>query len=148
MEGRKFEQLWSSKDNAAFGETGGTIRNRAIAYLKEVKKGVYEPKVQNNWKITGVDTTAPERKDVVELINAGILSVPITADGKYTNIASINIKDAVTKEEINELSAKVIVDAAKFATVKTKGEFYHQLNEARKAAEKSGTPTTNTQQKK
>ncbi|WP_420535087.1 bifunctional metallophosphatase/5'-nucleotidase [Brevibacillus formosus] len=148
LEGRKFEQLWSSKDNSAFGETGGTIRNRAIAYLKEVKKGVYEPKVQNNWKITGVDTTAPERKDVVELINAGILSVPKTADGKYTNIASINIKDAVTKEEITELSAKAKINAAKFSTVKTKGEFYHQLNEARKAAEKSGTPTTNTQQKK
>ncbi|MDC0761379.1 5'-nucleotidase C-terminal domain-containing protein [Brevibacillus porteri] len=148
LEGRKFEQLWSSKDNTAFGETGGTIRNRAIAYLKEVKKGVYEPKVQNNWKITGMDTTAPERKDVVELINAGILSVPKTADGKYTNIASINIKDAVTKEEIAELSAKVKVDAAKFATVKTKGEFYHQLNEARKAAEKSVTPPTKTQQKK
>ncbi|MBG9942015.1 5'-nucleotidase C-terminal domain-containing protein [Brevibacillus formosus] len=148
LEGRKFEQLWSSKDNSAFGETGGTIRNRAIAYLKEVKKGVYEPKVQNNWKITGVDTTSPERKDVVELINAGILSVPKTADGKYTNIASINIKDAVTKEEIAELSAKAKINAAKFSTVKTKGEFYHQLNEARKAAEKSGTPPTNTQQKK
>ncbi|MBY0084841.1 5'-nucleotidase C-terminal domain-containing protein [Brevibacillus sp. M2.1A] len=148
LEGRKFEQLWSSKDNTAFGETGGTIRNRAIAYLKEVKKGVYEPKVQNNWKITGVDTAAPERKDVVELINAGILSVPKTADGKYTNIASINIKDAITKEEITELTAKAKINAAKFATVKTKGEFYHQLNEARKAAEKSGTPTTNTQQKK
>ncbi|WP_430394018.1 bifunctional metallophosphatase/5'-nucleotidase [Brevibacillus brevis] len=148
LEGRKFEQLWSSKDNSAFGETGGTIRNRAIAYLKEVKKGVYEPKVQNNWKITGVDTTAPVRKDIVELINAGILSVPKTADGKYTNIASINIKDAVNKEEITELSAKVKINAAKFSTFKTKGEFYHQLNEARKAAEKSGTSTTNTQQKK
>ncbi|WP_372676821.1 MULTISPECIES: bifunctional UDP-sugar hydrolase/5'-nucleotidase [unclassified Brevibacillus] len=148
LEGRKFEQLWSSKDNSAFGETGGTIRNRAIAYLKEVKKGVYEPKVQNNWKIIGVDTTAPVRKDIVELINAGILSVPKTADGKYTNIASINIKDVVTKEEITELSAKVKINAAKFSTFKTKGEFYHKLNEARKAAEKSGTPTTNTQQKK
>lgn len=148
LEGRKFEQLWSSKDNSAFGETGGTIRNRAIAYLKEVKKGIYEPKVQNNWKITGVDTAAPERKDVVELINAGILSVPKTADGKYTNIASINIKEAVTKEEITELSAKAKVDAAKFTPLKTKGEFYHQLNEARKAAEKSVTPPTKTQQKK
>lgn len=134
LEGRKFEQLWSSKDNTAFGETTGTIRNRAIAYLKEVKKGVYEPKVQNNWKIIGVDTTAPERNDVVELINAGILSVPKTEDGKYTNIASINVKDAVTKEEIAALSEKAKVDAAKFANVKTKGEFYKQLNQARKAA--------------
>lgn len=134
LEGRKFEQLWSSKDNTTFGETAGTIRNRAIAYLKEVKKGVYEPKVQNNWKIIGVDTTAPERNDVVELINAGILSVPKTEDGKYTNIASINVKDAVTKEEIAALSEKAKVDVAKFANVKTKGEFYKQLNQARKAA--------------
>jgi len=134
LEGRKFEQLWSSKDNTAFGETTGTIRNRAIAYLKEVKKGVYEPKVQNNWKIIGVDTTAPERNDVVELINAGILSVPKTEDGKYNNIASINVKDVVTKEEITALSEKAKVDAAKFANVKTKGEFYKQLNQARKAA--------------
>lgn len=134
LEGRKFEQLWSSKAESAFGETQGTIRNRAIAYLKEVKKGVYEPTVQNNWKIIGVDTTAPERADVVALINAGILSVPKTEDGKYTNIASINIKDAVTKEEIAELSAKAKVDASKFANVKTKGEFYHLLNEAVKAA--------------
>ncbi|WP_289138033.1 bifunctional UDP-sugar hydrolase/5'-nucleotidase [uncultured Brevibacillus sp.] len=134
LEGRKFEQLWSSKDNTTFGETAGTIRNRAIAYLKEVKKGVYEPKVQNNWKIIGVDATAPERNDAVELINAGILSVPKTEDGKYTNIASINVKDAVTKEEIAALSEKAKVDAAKFANVKTKGEFYKQLNHARKAA--------------
>lgn len=92
-----------------------------------MKKGVYEPKGQNNWKIIGVDTSAPERKDVVELINAGVLSVPKTEDGKYTNIASINIKDAVTKEEIAELTAKAKVDAAKFANVKTKGEFYRLL---------------------
>lgn len=157
LEGRKFDQLWTSKANDAFGETGGTIRNRAIAYLQEVKKGVYEPKVQNNWKIIGVDTSAPERKDVVELINAGVLSVPKTEDGKYTNIASINIKDAVTKEEIAELTAKVKVDAAKFANVKTKGEFYRLLNETRKAAaakEAQATPATpaapatTTQQKK
>lgn len=134
LEGRKFEQLWSSKAESAFGETQGTIRNRAIAYLKEVKKGVYEPTVQHNWKITGVDATEPERADVVALINAGILSVPKTEDGKYTNIASINIKDAVTKEEIAELSAKAKVDAGKFANVKTKGEFYRLLNQAVKAA--------------
>lgn len=140
LEGRKFEQLWSSKEESAFGETQGTIRNRAIAYLKEVKKGVYEPTLQHNWKIVGVDTTAPERADVVELINAGILSVPKTEDGKYTNIASINIKDAVTKEEIAELSAKAKVDAAKLASAKTKGEFYHQLNQARKAAAAAAAP--------
>ncbi|MCM3589812.1 5'-nucleotidase C-terminal domain-containing protein [Brevibacillus borstelensis] len=140
LEGRKFKQLWSSKDESAFGETGGTIRNRAIAYLKEVKKGVYEPKALNYWKIVGVDTTAPERADVVELINAGILGVPKTEDGKYTNVASINIKDPVTKEEIAELSQKAKVNAAAFANVKTKGEFYQKLNQARKTAAAQAKP--------
>ncbi|WP_442033282.1 5'-nucleotidase C-terminal domain-containing protein [Paenibacillus sp. 2KB_22] len=134
MEGRKFKQLWSSKDASAFGEIQGTIRNLSIAYLKDVMKGVYEPKIQHNWKITGVDLTAPERADVVELINDGIMSVPTTEDGKYTNIASINILDAVTQEEIDALSAKAGVNTSKFAGVKTKGAFYQQLNKARKTA--------------
>ncbi|WP_366292275.1 5'-nucleotidase C-terminal domain-containing protein [Paenibacillus sp. AN1007] len=134
LEGRKFKQLWSSKDAAAFGEIQGTIRNLSIAYLKDVMKGVYEPKIQHNWKITGVDLTAPERADVVELINDGILSVPTTEDGKYTNIASINILDAVTAEEIEALSSKAGVDAAQFKSVPTKGTFYQQLNKARKTA--------------
>jgi len=141
LEGRKFTQLWSSKDESAFGESGGTIRNRAIAYLKDVKKGVYEPKALNYWSITGIDATAPERADVVQLINAGILSVPKTEDGKYTNIASINIKDEVTKEEIAELAQKANVKADLFAGVKTKGEFYQKLNAARKGAT-AGQPAT------
>ncbi|WP_442604382.1 5'-nucleotidase C-terminal domain-containing protein [Paenibacillus sp. KN14-4R] len=143
LEGRKFEHPWSSKDESAFGETGGTIRNRAIAYLKEVKNGVYEPKVMDNWKIIGVDTKAPERADVVELINKGILSVPKTDDGKYTNIASINITDAVTKEEVTELTQKAKVTLNQSTDVKTKGQFYHELNAALKAA-----PPVVTEEKK
>ena len=96
-------------------------------------KGVYEPKIQHNWKITGVDLTAPERADVVELIKAGILTVPASEDGKYTNVASINILDAVTADEIEVLSSKVGVDPAQFKSVKSKGAFYQQLNKARKA---------------
>ncbi|WP_375541291.1 5'-nucleotidase C-terminal domain-containing protein [Paenibacillus sp. L3-i20] len=134
LEGRKFEQVWSSKDASAFGEMDGTIRNRAIAYLKDVKKGVYEPVIQNNWKITGVNTTSPARKDVVELINSGVLEVPKTEDGKFTNIASINILDEVTKEEITALSQKANVKQELFAGIKTKGEFYQKLNAAIKAA--------------
>nr|WP_053061392.1 5'-nucleotidase C-terminal domain-containing protein [Paenibacillus sp. VT-400] len=147
MEGRKFKQLWSSKDASAFGEIQGTIRNLSITYLKDVMKGVYEPKIQHNWKITGVDLTAPERADVVELINDGIMSVPTTEDGKYTNIASINILDAVTQEEIDTLSAKAGVSAAQFAGVKTKGAFYQQLNKARKAAGNGEGATTPTPEK-
>ncbi|WP_339833995.1 5'-nucleotidase C-terminal domain-containing protein [Paenibacillus sp. FSL R7-0272] len=144
LEGRKLKQLWSSKDASAFGEIQGTIRNLSIAYLKDVMKGVYEPKIQQHWKITGVDLTAPERTDVVELINAGVMTVPTTKDGKYTNIASINILDAVTSDEIEALSSKAGVDAAQFKGVKTKGAFYQQLNKARKAVEGKDNDGTST----
>lgn len=140
LEGRKFEKLWTSKAESAYGETGGTIRNLSIRYLKEVANGKYKAKLQNNWNIIGVDTTAKERADVVELMNAGILSVPTTPDGKYTNIASINILDPVKAEDAASLAAKAGVDPALLAGVKTTGELYHKLNEARKAAAKPEQP--------
>ncbi|WP_042476392.1 5'-nucleotidase C-terminal domain-containing protein [Bacillus ndiopicus] len=127
LEGRKFNMIWSSKEESTYGETGGTIRNLAIRYLKEEKKGVYEPVIQNNWKIVGVDTKAPARAAVVELVNKGILSIPTSEDGKYTNIASINVKDSITQQEIEQLAAKASVDASQFVGVKTTGEFYQQL---------------------
>ncbi|MER2255997.1 MAG: 5'-nucleotidase C-terminal domain-containing protein, partial [Priestia megaterium] len=130
LEGRKFNLIWSSKEESAYGETGGTIRNLAIRYLKDEKKGVYQPTIQNNWKIVGVDTTSPARKAVVELVNKGILAVPTTEDGKYTNIASINVKDAITQEEIKALATKANVAPAQFKKVKTTGEFYLALLEA------------------
>lgn len=140
LEGRKFEKLWTSKAESAFGETGGTIRNLAIAYLKDVKNGKYEPKIQDNWKIIGVDTTSKERADVVDLVNAGILRVPATEDGKYTNIASINILDPATADDIAKLAAAAKADPALLAGVKTKGELYTKVNEAVKAeAQPEGT---------
>nr|WP_139133767.1 5'-nucleotidase C-terminal domain-containing protein [Lysinibacillus fusiformis] len=130
LEGRKFNMTWSSKDESAYGETGGTIRNLAIRYLKEEMNGVYEPVIQNNWKIVGVDTKSPTRAAVVELINKDILAIPATEDGKYTNVASINVKDAITKEEIAELAAKANVKESQFSGVKTTGEFYQKLVKA------------------
>ncbi|MEK5233113.1 5'-nucleotidase C-terminal domain-containing protein [Lysinibacillus sp. FSL K6-0232] len=127
FEGRTFNMIWSSKEESAYGETGGTIRNLAIRYLQEEMNGVYEPVIQNNWKIIGVDTKSPARAAVVELVNKGILDIPTSEDGKYTNIASINVKDAITKEEIEALAAKAEVGASQFAKVKTTGEFYQKL---------------------
>lgn len=127
LEGHKFNMIWSSKDESAYGENGGTIRNLAIRYLKDEMNGNYEPEVQYNWKIGGVDTNTPARAAVVELINKGILAIPTTEDGKFTNIASINVNDAITKKEIEELTQKAKVDSTKFSPVKTTGDFYQQL---------------------
>lgn len=51
LQGRSFPILWDSK--TAFGEKQGTIRNLFIKYIKEVKNGVLEPKLNNNWEIIG-----------------------------------------------------------------------------------------------
>lgn len=142
LEGRTFEQLWSSKDNSAFGEMGGTIRNLAIKYIKEEKKGVLEQKAQNRWKIVGVETDAPERTDVIELVNAGILKVPATEDGKFTNVASINILDDVQADEVKALAEKANVDVKVVAGAKNKGELYSRLNAAYQAAQQNTTPAT------
>lgn len=142
LEGRTFEQLWSSKDNSAFGEMGGTIRNLVIKYIKEEKKGVLEQKAQNRWKIVGVETDAPERTDVIELVNAGILKVPATEDGKYTNVASINILDDVQADEVKALAEKANVDVKVVAGAKNKGELYSRLNAAYQAAQQNTTPAT------
>ncbi|KFM98576.1 bifunctional metallophosphatase/5'-nucleotidase [Bacillus clarus] len=128
LEGRKFEQVWSSKQENAFGETGGTIRNLAITYLKDVKKGVYTPKIMHNWEITGVDTHSSEHKAVVNLVNKGILEIPKTEDGKYTNIASVNTKEPITREEIVSLSQKANIDPIQFKHIKTKGDFYKKID--------------------
>jgi 2',3'-cyclic-nucleotide 2'-phosphodiesterase / 3'-nucleotidase len=129
MPGRKFEKLWSTQDEEHFGEDEGTIRRLAVRYLKEVKNGVYTATQPNNWKIVGVDMFTDAHNDVVYLVNNDILTVPKTEDGKYTNIASINVLDPVTQEEINELSAKANLDPSEFVGVKTKGEFYSLLVE-------------------
>ncbi|MBU3108465.1 bifunctional metallophosphatase/5'-nucleotidase [Clostridium gasigenes] len=91
FEGLSFNKLWDSK--VAIGEEAGTIRNMSIDYIMNVKKGLIESKKENNWTILGIDRTSKEYKKVVELVNNGTIKVPSTEDGKYTNIASINIKD-------------------------------------------------------
>ncbi|MDI2587699.1 5'-nucleotidase C-terminal domain-containing protein [Psychrobacillus sp. NEAU-3TGS] len=157
LEGRKFNMIWSSKEESAFGETGGTIRNLAIRYLTEEMNGKYEPTIQNNWKIVGVDTTSAARTAAVELINKGILEIPTSEDGKFTNVASINVKDAITKKEIEELTKKAKVDSTKFSQLKTTGEFYQELvkvlntplkeKETEKPAEKPTIPSNTTTDK-
>ncbi|TQR14898.1 5'-nucleotidase C-terminal domain-containing protein [Psychrobacillus lasiicapitis] len=157
LEGRKFNMIWSSKEESAYGETGGTIRNLAIRYLTEEMNGKYEPIIQNNWKIVGVDTTSDARMAAVELINKGILDIPTTEDGKFTNVASINVKDTITKKEIEELTKKAKVDTTKFSQLKTTGEFYQELvkvlntpvkeKETEKPAEKPTIPSNTTTDK-
>ena len=136
LEGRQFEQIYSTQDEDAFGEVGGRIRNLAARYIREVKDGIIEGKLNNHWKIIGIDTKSPERQDVVDLINLGILEVPKTEDGKYTNIASININEELSVDRIKELAEKAGVSSDSLVNIKRSGEFYKALNKMLKDKDK------------
>lgn len=101
LEGRSnIKKLWSSKDE--YGEDAGTIRNRSIDYIMNVKGGLLDGHVAENWSLLGIDKLSKEYDLVTKLVQKGILSVPTSEDGKYTNVASININD-IPKEELDNL---------------------------------------------
>ncbi|MCO7510973.1 5'-nucleotidase C-terminal domain-containing protein [Serratia fonticola] len=91
LEGMQFPVLSDTK--AEFGEEAGTIRNLTIRYLTEEKKGEYQGKAMHRWKLVGLEGYERERKIVGKLLNDGKISVPTTDDGRYTNVASINVKE-------------------------------------------------------
>ncbi|MFI8417269.1 bifunctional metallophosphatase/5'-nucleotidase [Serratia sp. NPDC078593] len=90
LEGMQFPVLSDSK--AEYGEEAGTIRNLTLRYLEEVKKGQYHGQPVQRWQLIGLDGFERERKIVEKLLNDGKISVPSTADGRYSNVASINVK--------------------------------------------------------
>lgn len=90
LEGRTFPVIFDTE--AEYGEDEGTIRNLAIRYLTEEKKGQYEGKLMQRWKLVGLHGYDAEREVVKNLINSGQIDVPSSDDGRYSNIASINVK--------------------------------------------------------
>lgn len=91
LEGRDFPVLFDTE--AEYGEEQGTIRNLTIRYLTEVKGGVYVGKPMQRWQLKGLEDSYAKQRDVVkQLINDGKFDVPSSADGRYSNIESINVK--------------------------------------------------------
>ena len=105
LESRDFPVLSDTK--AIYGEEAGTIRNLAIKYLMEEKKGLYQGKTMQRWKLSGLVGYDKERKIVKDLINAGKIDILKSEDGLYTNVAAINVKDFMFASS-SEANAEVI----------------------------------------
>ena len=111
LEGMQFPVLSDTK--AEYGEEAGTIRNLTIRYLTEVKQGQYQGKAMQRWKLAGREGFDRERKIVETLLNEGKIGVPTTDDGRYTNVASINVKDLlfsdpqVMKQQVAALQQQI-----------------------------------------
>lgn len=71
------------------------MRDLIIDYIKNVKSGVIERHVDNNWKLTGVKYDKELRAKTVELINDGTILLPTSADGRTPNIRSITWNDVL-----------------------------------------------------
>ncbi len=113
LEGKSFPVLFDSEQ--AYGEEAGTIRNMTIRYLIEEKNGVYTGKPMGRWKLKGLDVDPKTHDTIKNLINSHKINVPSSKDGRYTNIAAINVKGLLfnTQEEKAEALA---ARKAQFAT--------------------------------
>lgn len=74
-------------------QDAGRIRDLIIKYTKEVKEGILNPKVFNNWKITGVKLDYPEKEAIFEKVRKGEIIIPKSSDGRTLNVKSLNIKE-------------------------------------------------------
>ncbi|WP_314849061.1 5'-nucleotidase C-terminal domain-containing protein, partial [Treponema lecithinolyticum] len=72
-------------------QDAGRIRDLIGKYVKDVDKGVINPKVNNNWKIIGFDPDVEGRDKILDEICAGKIKIPTSADGRTPNVKSINI---------------------------------------------------------
>jgi 2',3'-cyclic-nucleotide 2'-phosphodiesterase/3'-nucleotidase len=55
-------------------ESPNSIRDMLVEYIKA--QGTIVPKVDNNWKIVGVNLSSPYRDQVIKMVNEGKLEVP------------------------------------------------------------------------
>lgn len=74
------------------GDIGG-VRELIGIYIDEVKGGVIEPEVDNNWKITGNDWDEELHQKAVEMIANGEIELPSSEDGRTPNVKSVTEAD-------------------------------------------------------
>ncbi|WP_435787923.1 5'-nucleotidase C-terminal domain-containing protein [Clostridium sp.] len=86
---------------------GRPIREMIGDYIKDVKGGTITPDVDGNWKIIGNNWEFQARANAVKAISDGKLQLPMSADGRTPNIASVTYKDLVQatgEREVNILT--------------------------------------------
>ncbi len=89
---------WVTKEDKFYDsyetmQDAGRMRDMIIKYVVEEKGGVIEPKVNNNWKITGIKLDYPQSEEIYEKIRAGEIVIPTTQGGRSINTKAININD-------------------------------------------------------
>lgn len=81
----------SGKPEDLVYNTGLAIRDLISDYV--TKKGTIMPECDNNWRIIGADLNDPDAEMIYQLVRNGVLSIPVSEDGRTPNIAALNAND-------------------------------------------------------
>ena len=107
---------------------GKTVRDMIADWIIVKNNGVITPVVSGNWKITGNNWNENLHNKAAELVKAGKLALPTSADGRTPNVKSITVDDL--KNEVSIETVKFNANGGK-ATAKVayaeKGEAYGTL---------------------
>lgn len=74
-------------------QDAGRIRDMIQKYVVDVNNGNLEPKVTQNWKVTGAFLDYPEKEAIYEKIKSGEIIIPSSPDGRTQNVKSVNINE-------------------------------------------------------
>lgn len=72
-------------------QDAGRMRDMIVKYVVEEKDGKIEPRVDNNWKITGINLEYPETEAIYEKLRSGELIIPTAEGGRSINAEAVNV---------------------------------------------------------
>lgn len=90
---------------------GKQVREMIADWITVKNKGVIRPTLSNNWKITGNNWNAGLHNKAAELVRAGKIALPTSADGRTPNIKSITVDDL--KDYVSVATVKVNANGGK-----------------------------------
>ncbi|MBS5884840.1 5'-nucleotidase C-terminal domain-containing protein [Clostridium sp.] len=79
------------------------MRDLITDYIVKVKGGKISRNIDNNWKLTGVNYDEKLREEVVKLVNDGVLSIPVSDDGRTPNVKSLTINDVLVAKNLKRV---------------------------------------------
>lgn len=92
-------------DSAATA-TVPAVREMISEYV--ASKGTINPECDNNWEIIGYNFNYAGKDKVYEMIKSGKILIPTSADGRTSNIKSVNMNDLVSQGIITAADAKLV----------------------------------------
>lgn len=79
------------------------MRDLITDYIVKIKGGKISRNIDNNWKLTGVNYDETLRKEAVKLVNDGVLSIPVSDDGRTPNVRSLTWNDVLKAKNMKRV---------------------------------------------